>query len=359
MGNVLDYIKWRDIDLRKVEFNIIDSLILSRFSYLPFDGLIEKNEKITIQECYDRYEIVGERGNVLMKADLDLFPAMANSIRFGKLYISDYINNIDKKKNKQFSAITVFLPDDTMAIVFRGTDDTFVGWKEDLNMSFTTSVPAQLEAVEYLENIASKHRKDIRVIGHSKGGNLAIYSSVFCDKRIKKRILEIYNFDGPGFVDKIIDSEEYGEVLDKIHNVIPESSVVGRLLKHKGKLTIVKSTQKGIMQHDLYSWQLLGDEFIKSKLTKSSEFVDNTLTEWLQNVSPKQRENFVNTVFEILEATGAKNFAELSHKKFSTAKTIITKYQELDEESKSYVNKALNMFLVSGKESIPLIRKRL
>jgi len=358
MGNIFDYLKWRDIELEKVEFNVIDSLILARFSYLPFDGLIEEEEKITIKECFERYQIVGERGNILMKTDEDLFPIMANSKRFGNLYISDYVNIIDKKKDLQFSAITVFLPDKTMAVVFRGTDNTFVGWKEDLNMSFSTTVPAQIYAVEYLDNIYARYKKNIRVIGHSKGGNLSIYSAVFCNKKTKNKILDVYNFDGPGFMDKVIDSEEYGEIENKIHNIIPESSIVGRMLKHKGELTIVKSTEKGIMQHDLYSWQLIGDKFIEAKLTTSSEFVDKTLNEWLQNVTPQQRKNFVNTIFEILDATEAKSFSELSQRKFSTAKTIITKYQKLDDESKDYVNRALNMFLVSGKDSIPLIKKK-
>ena len=357
MGNIFDYLEWRDIDLKKVEFNVIDSLILSRMSYLPFDGLIEENEKITINECYERYEIVGERGNILLEDDVKLFPALAKSTRFGNLHISNYINKIEAKNEIQISAITVFLPDNTMAVVFRGTDSTFVGWKEDFNMSFSTAVPAQLDAVKYLEEMYYKYKKYIRVIGHSKGGNLAIYSSVFCNRKIKKRILDIYNFDGPGFMDKVIDSEEYGQVINKIHNIIPQSSIVGRLLKHKGELKVVGSTQKGIMQHDLYSWEILGDRFIESELTDSSEFIDKALTEWLESVSPEQRKDFVNTLFEILEATGAKSFLELNQNKFTAAKAMISKYQSLDEENKKYINKALNMFLLIGKENFSFKKK--
>ena len=357
MGNIFDYLKWRDIEIEKVEFNQIDGLILARLAYLPFDGLIEENEKITISECYERYEIIGERGNILIEDDTKLFPALANSKRFGNLYISDYINNVEKKKDMQFSAVTVSLPNNIIAVVFRGTDNTFVGWKEDFNMSFSTSVPAQLDAVNYLENIYNKYKKPVIIIGHSKGGNLAIYSAVFCNKKIKKKILSVYNYDGPGFMKNVIDSEEYNEVADKVHIFIPQTSVVGRMLNHKGELTVIKSIEKGLMQHDLYSWQLIGDRFIESELTNSSDFVDKTLTEWLQNVSPNQRKNFINIVFDILDATGAKRFSELSQRKFSSAKTIISKYQNLDEESKANVNKALNMFLLAGKENIPFIKK--
>lgn len=358
MGNIFDYLKWRDIELEKVEFNQIDGLILARLAYLPFDGLIEQNEKITINECYERYQIVGERGNILMEDDLKLFPALAYSKRFGKLLISDYINNVEKKKDMQFSAITVTLPNNNIAVIFRGTDNTFVGWKEDLNMSFSTSVPSQLDAVNYLETISFKYKKPVIIIGHSKGGNLAIYSSVFCNRKIKKKIIGVYNFDGPGFMENVIDSEEYNEVVNKIHNYIPQTSIVGRMLNHKGELTVVKSIEKGIMQHDLYSWQLEGDIFIEAELTNSSEFIDNTLTEWLQKVSPKQRKEFVNVVFEILDATGAKRFTELSQRKFAAAKTIISTYQSLDEESKENVNRALNMFLAAGKDSIPFIKRK-
>ena len=357
MGNIFDYLKWRDIELEKVEFNQIDALILSRFSYLPFDGLIEANEKITINECYERYEIVGEKGEILIEADVDLFPALAKSKRFGNLYISDFVNHLDKKIDLQFSAITVHLPNKKMAVLFRGTDNTLVGWKEDFNMSFSTSVPAQIEAVKYLEYVYSKYKKNMIVLGHSKGGNLSIYSSVFCNKKTKKNILDVYNFDGPGFMDEIIDSEEYGEIVAKIHNIIPESSIIGRLLKHKGELTIVKSTEKGIMQHDLYSWQLLGDKFIKAEITSSSEFVDKTLTEWLENVSPEERKNFVDIIFEIFETTGATRLSELSQNKLTTAKTIIERYQKLDAKSKKYVNTAMNMFVKSGKDTIPLMKK--
>ena len=358
MGNIFDYLKWRDIEIEKVEFNQIDGLILARLAYLPFDGLIEKNEKITINECYERYEIIGERGNILIEDDLKLFPALANSKRFGTLLISDYINYVEKKKDTQFSAVTVILPKNAIAVIFRGTDNTFVGWKEDFNMSFSTSVPSQLDAVKYLENMYYKFKKPIIIIGHSKGGNLAIYSSVFCNKKIKKKIIGVYNFDGPGFMENVIDSEEYNEVLNRIHNYIPQTSIVGRMLNHKGELTVVKSIEKGLMQHDLYSWQLEGDSFIETHLTNSSEFIDKALTQWLQSVSPNQRKEFINIIFEILDATGAKRFSELSQRKFASAKTIISKYQSLDEESKENVNRVLNMFLQSGKESIPFIKKK-
>lgn len=350
MGNIFDYILWRDIPIQDVKFNEIDSLILSRFSYFPLDGLIKDNEKVTIKECYDRYKKQGKQGNILIKADLKLFPALANSKRFGNLYVTNYVNKVDAKEEKQFSAVTVLLPEDTIYISYRGTDDTIVGWKEDLYMSFSTLVPSQQSAVDYLNQV--KQRKKIIVGGHSKGGNLAVYASVFCNKKIKKRIIDVYNFDGPGFNKVVIDKEEYNGMIKKIHNYIPQSSIIGRLLEHKGEITIVKSTQTGIMQHDLYSWQLIGEKFIISELTNSSKFIDRTLTDWLQKVNEEQRKEFIDVLFDILNATEVEKFADLNTKKFTTAKTIIKTYKKLDAESKKTMNYALNMLVEVGKSNI-------
>lgn len=243
MPNIFDYIKWRDIEIAKVEFNEIDNLILSRFSYLPLDGVISPNEEITIKEAYERTKILGTTGRTLQAEDIDLYSTLANSIRFGKLKITEFINKIDTIQEKQFSAVTIILPDDTIYVAYRGTDYSIVGWKEDFNMSFKEQVPSQIDAVEYLENIAKKYKCKIRVGGHSKGGNLAVYASAFCKPETQKRIIKVYNNDGPGFSEKIVNSEGYKRILKKVHTYIPQTSIIGRLLNHQEKTTILKSTQ--------------------------------------------------------------------------------------------------------------------
>lgn len=121
----------------------------------------------------------------------------------------EYINKIEPETEKQFSAITVILPDNTIYVSYRGTDNTLIGWKEDFNMSFKSHIASQISAKEYLENIAKKYpNKKIRIGGHSKGGNLAVYASIFADSEVKKRIINVYNNDGPGFNEDIINTEE-------------------------------------------------------------------------------------------------------------------------------------------------------
>lgn len=102
MSNVCDYIKWRgDLSLEQSEFNEIDSLILSRFSYFPFDKIIKENEAVTIKELNERFQKEDiSKLPILWKDDIDLFPLMGQSKRFGEMFATKYINKIDVEQEK-------------------------------------------------------------------------------------------------------------------------------------------------------------------------------------------------------------------------------------------------------------------
>ena len=354
MSNIFDYLLWRDISMDLLPFNEIDNLILARFSYFPLDGFIKNEEKVTIHELYERYVNGKMRGRILQPEDPNLFKALAKSTRFSNFLVTRYINKFVPEEEKQFAAVTIlFSNSNTMYVSYRGTDSTIVGWKEDFNMSFSDVVPAQKEAVAYLNSIAKEFKKrDIIVGGHSKGGNLAVYSSTFCDEKVQNRIIAIYNNDGPGFHNSVINCDNYNKILNRIVTYIPQTSIIGRLLEHKEKTIILKSTQTGIMQHNLYSWQVLADKFIKDELTYSSEVIDKTITNWLKEISPDQREVFINTLFEILSATNASTLPQISDKWFSSAKTMLKTYKNLDSKSKEIMIEALNALLKIGKSSM-------
>lgn len=352
MPNIFDYLKWRDLKLEKVEFTEVDNLILSRLAYFPLDNAVEDKE-ITVKDAYEKYLTVKHKGRILQVEDSQLFPLLANSIRFGKLKLTEYVNKIDLNNEEQFSAVTILMPNNMIYVSYRGTDNTIVGWKEDFNMSFKELVPAQTTAKNYLNKIAEKYKdKQIIIGGHSKGGNLAVYAAAFCEPKIQDRIIKVYNNDGPGFCDKVVNSEEYNRILNKVHTYIPKNSIIGRLLNHKEETTILESTETGIMQHDLYTWQLIGGNFIKAELTNSSEFIDKTLTDLLLNVNVEQRSLCIDVLFDVLNATKAETLSEINENKFSNIMTMIKTYKNLDEENKEIVTKVLNVLLKIGRSNI-------
>ncbi|MBR1654374.1 MAG: DUF2974 domain-containing protein [Clostridia bacterium] len=355
MANIIDYIEWRgDLSFIQDPFNEIDNLILSRVSYFPFDKIIDSNEIVTLQELYKRFEKIDKTAvKVLQEEDLDLFPALANSNRFGGIFLKKFINKKDKKQEKQFSAITIILPDGTTYISYRGTDNTLIGWKEDFNMSFMTLVPAQTDAANYLNEIASQTTGNLRIGGHSKGGNLAVYAAAFCNENIRDRIIEVYNNDGPGFFEEIIETENYKRILPKIHTYTPQTSIFGRMLNHEEQYTVVESTETGLYQHSLYSWQVIGKKFVEMQdVTKQSEYIDKTLKTWLKKVDAEQRKKFWLAVYEILSSTNAETISQINENKLANYKKIFDTYKNLDEESKEVLNQTIKFLLNTAKDNI-------
>ena len=355
MSNVCEYVKWRgDLTLKQSKFNEIDALILTRLSYFPFDQLIQPNEEATVEELSKRFEKADKSTmKILWEDDNELFPLMGKSERFGKMSVTQYVNKINAEQEKQFSATTVILPDNTIFVTYRGTDATIVGWKEDFNMCFKSHIASQKDAVEYLNMVSKKYKRLIRIGGHSKGGNLAVYAAMFTNSKVKKRIINIYNNDGPGFDDEIIKTKEYKEILPKVHTYIPQSSVIGRLLNHEEKYTVVQSIQKGIMQHDLYSWQLEGKEFIcLEKVTNGSEIFDKTLKEWLIDITPEQRGIVIDTAFDILNTTEVEYFSELKKNWFLNIRLMLGRYKNLDDESKKVISEIVQKLVSTVKNII-------
>lgn len=355
MPNIIDYVKnIGNKTLEQLEFNEVDNLILSRFAYFPFDNIMEQDEVLTIKELSERFEKANiEEMEILWKDDIELFPLMGKSKRFGEMLATKYINKIDKIQEKQFSAITVLMPDDTIFISYRGTDYTLIGWKEDLYMTFKNHIESQKDAVKYLQIIAEKYPKKIRLGGHSKGGNLAIYAATFIEDEIKDRIINIYNNDGPGFNEEITKTKEYKKIIRKAHTYIPQSTIIGRLLNQEGEYSVVKSKQIGIMQHELYSWQIIDDKFeYLEDLTKQSKIAEKTIKGWMNSIEPQKRKQFIDVLFEMLSKTESETFIELKNNWRANSKTILSLYKKLDNETKQVINQTLIQLFRIAKNNI-------
>ena len=363
MANIFDYIDWRgDLDLTQDPFNEVDSLILSTVSYIDFE-LIEtdlKTEKATIREAGEQFNRLHadekiKAGRLVPDSIFRLLDVMSRTPRFRDMILSDYVNQIDEEEEKQFSAITINLGDGSYYIAYRGTDDTIVGWKEDFNLStgvvpaqdFNTSFkapfPSQLQALDYLEMIAKKKRGKFRIGGHSKGGNVAVYAAAFTGSEIQKRIMQVHNFDGPGFTKDIIDQMSQGEISERIRTIVPQSSVIGMLLEHEESYEVVASTQLGIFQHDMFSWQLQRNAFVKvDDISASAYKVDHTLREFILSMNAEEKEEFVESFFCVLTETGAKTLSDLNLKEILA---IMKRLNKEEKENKKILTQAFRMLL--------------
>lgn len=356
MANLFDYLKWRgDLPLAEIPINDIDSLIFSRLSYLPFDGIVpaQFDSEITLaaaaEEILQREDAEEQ---VIMKMDLPFLKEVANCQRFSKLGLCGYTNQVDPDAEKQFAALVIRMGPQSSYISYRGTDLSLAGWKEDFNMSFCTPVPAQVDAVRYLNDAARSLPGRLYVGGHSKGGNLAVYAAAFCRPEVQDRLTFIHNHDGPGFDSGVLKSGGYQRVRKKIKTFIPQSSAVGMLLQHEEDYYVIRSTQVGLMQHDLFSWEVQRDQFIYlDEVTEHSRFLDHTLKTWLAQLSPEQREQFVDTLFSILEETNASTLKELTLNWHKNARIVLKSLQEMDDDMRRNLSQAIGLLFEAAKHT--------
>ncbi len=347
MSNINDYLLWRgDIPINKdYPFNEIDALILGRFSYLIFNK-IKMNVEETIESISKKMSKF-ENDEFLFDGDKELITYLGESIRFKKMIVSDFVENTDKELEKAFSAITIHNAYDEMYISYTGTDASLVSWKEDFNLMFLENIPCQIHGSQYLREIAKKYpSKKIRLGGHSKGGNIAVYSFVTSTKKIQNRVIKVYNYDGPGFNKDFLKNFNSKEMLQKIETYIPQGSIVGKLLNHKEKITIVQSVGNGVLQHDVFTWQVLKDDLVRlKKTTDASIDLDKAISKWFEDTTNDQRKIVVNTIFDLFASTQSETLDEMYENMAKNLPIMLKGYNKVSKEDKEMISKAIKTLI--------------
>ena len=320
MATLFDYLKWRgDLSFTQVPPGPVDALIFSALAYIRFGGTVESNPDTPVRlvDASDRFFfLVDYESRIRAKEDLTLLMAAANTPRFGNTMLYQYRDILEPEQETQFAAVTFLLDDGSAFLSFRGTDFTLVGWKEDFNMSFQETVPAQRLALEYTQEIAEKQLLPLRLGGHSKGGNIAMFAAVKSEPSIRQRILGVYNNDGPGFRDYLMEDAAYREMVPRLHTFVPQSSVIGMLLEHEEPYVIIKSKQVGLLQHELYSWELDGPEFVlMEEISAQSHILNLSIKRWLAEMTPFERNEVVDTLFDLLGAGNVESAKDIIHPK--------------------------------------------
>ena len=334
MSNLIDYLTWRgDIPFDVSPWNEVDGLLCATLSYLNFHGL-EDHRGWTLREA-KRIDLLIEGQGNMFPPRKKMFEAMAESARFGDSRMHHFIALTDEDVSMQFSAMCVDLPDGAMAVIFRGTDNTLVGWREDFNMSYQTTVPGQLAAAYYLSKAARLSDRPIRLMGHSKGGNLAVYAGAAVPEKIQKRIEGIWTYDGPGMNLEISRSEGFARIRDRIHSYIPQTSIIGMLMEYYKPYTVVHSTAKGLEQHDPMTWQVYGTRFEEMEsIDRTASVVSETLHEMLTNSTPEQRGAFVDTLFKLADNTNATRMSDILNEKFRSLVKMAGGRKEVEPETR-------------------------
>lgn len=357
MGNIIDYAREEQRSFEELPFNEVDALILAQLAYEDIPRLVpalddERNMYGTFRGRMHHFPMdrhnLRQSAKALLRAPFSAItlkqmdevlhggadsacqhqvhavnftdPAIMHSFvrtvavnpRFSGLRVGAFAERFDTDEQTQTAALTFLLPDGTLVLSFRGTDDSLVGWKEDFNMAFQYPVPAQRMASDYICTVAKLWPGDMILTGHSKGGNSAVYAAMNAPAKIRKRIAAVYSLDGPGFPEHVVTSEPYLSTVSKVHKIVPDSSIIGMVLETPEPCVVVKADCEGLMQHFAFAWQVDGDAFVRvDDIAPSSHEFNSSFNRWMTGLSREEREHAVDALFQVIHASGTTTFSGL------------------------------------------------
>ncbi|MER0123720.1 DUF2974 domain-containing protein [Streptococcus sp. ZJ93] len=356
MPNLLNYIEEvANHDFYDLPLNRLDILALTEISYLPFDGLVSSD--FTIQQLNRLDHVIaqfeernhGDTPNLSVTITPDrvkLLHLLKNAKRFKAIKPLAYIDDYNKEEEKQFAAITYKVGQDKLVTIFRGTDDTIIGWKEDFHMTYMAEIPAQQSATQYLNSILQLPNYTVYVAGHSKGGNLAIYASSQMAIADQKRIAQIIAYDSPGVHPSIIASSGYQAIKDRIQPIIPQNSIVGMLLETPDNAEIVESKAFGLLQHISFSWEVEGHDFkLAPALTENSIQVDETLKTWTASLNDEELKRFFDLLFGMFIDAGIERLNDFTIDTPKKISLLMEQQQNLTDAEKDMLDKLFRLLI--------------
>lgn len=354
--NCLDYLdQWGDQSFLEAPFCEIDSLILSVCAYAPFEGVLPGLDASETMPLVDATAILStqpgwDRTGPLMAHRIPrLVEKAAQCPRFAQLPLGCFESILHEGPDVQFAAVTYFLPDGTLYLAFRGTDDTLTGWEESFRMTFSAPIPGQKLAEEYLTQVAQKHPGRLRLGGHSKGGNLALWAAIHASADFRRRILRASSFDGPGFTQDLTNTAAYRALAPRLFTFVPQASLVGALLHQDKHCQLIRSHGKGVAgQHDPFTWEVCGTRLLpverRSPLSQRSA---DTLHTWMAQMTTQELEEFVELLFDLLAAGKAKTLTDILDSLGDSARAIGQAYHALPLETRKEIHGYLRRLMVS------------
>ena len=315
MGNLITYVQQYGAQtFEDKSLTDVDVLVLTEIAYLPFDEIVPKScdvtEAISLEQLGKEFEQIKEKQQelnpfMITSERIELLEVVSKSQRYKDIKVFGFMNDIDDELTKQFAAVCYQWEEESRWIIFRGTDESLTGWKEDFMMTYSDLIPAQTDAIEYLRKQAELFSGSLNISGHSKGGNLSLYASAMQEETVQDRIKQIYCWDAPGVHRSILGTEGYQRVVSKAKRYIPQDSIVGLMLESQVPYHIIESQGSGISQHSALMWNIEEDYFVElTELTRNSQLTDQTFKQWTEVVSDEDLKLFFDTFFELFFEMG-------------------------------------------------------
>lgn len=349
MAHLLDYVTQAGSKtVADFPLNELDVASLNELGYLPYQ------EHLKIQMDWSKFHLLADLVSqvadqdrtfdfLVTKERIALLEAVLAAPRFEGLALGRYVNDISQEYERQFAAMIWDLPAaGHRQVVFRGTDDSLIGWKEDFHMSYQRRIPAQQLALAYLKTYLEEGAGTVVVSGHSKGGNLALYASSFLPLDLQERLMSVHIYDAPGLHESVVGSLGYQGLKPKVVAFRPREAIIGVMLGSDLTYQTVASLGKGMEQHDMSNWQVAGDTFVAvDGLSDLSLSLEKTFDDWLTTHSSRDLKLLFDTCFDLFFDAGIDSLNDLSGNTNQALKQLLATANQLDKNQRDFLLKTV------------------
>ena len=358
MPNLIDYLaKVKELTFDQEPLNILDKVCINEIGYLTYEKWLTASDlkkTINLHDYAEGKDLTPDYSFMVTKGRVELAEAMVRSSRFAGLNLSNYRSVLDKEVEKQFAAMIFSLPElDYQQIVFRGTDDSVIGWKEDFQLTYSREIPAHRSAIAFLSEHLPNLSGHVTVSGHSKGGNLALYSAVQSSTALREQIAELLLLDSPGLMKSLLVKPSYQELKPKMTLIRPQDSVVGVMLYWDQDAQLVAAEGIGIAQHNALLWQvdLEGSDFVYvDQPTDLSQRLKETFQEWIETLPNQQLKLVCDLFFDTILDSGIESLDDIGVKTLPKLGQLLQEFgnltdQHLTDQQKKILQDGFNQLL--------------
>ena len=353
MAQLIDYLKKvENLTFDQEPLNILDKVCINEIGYLTYEKWLTASDlkkPISLHDFAEGKELNPDYSFMVTKERVELAEAMVRSKRFAGLHLSNYRSVLDKEVEKQFAAMIFSLPElDYHQLVFRGTDDSVIGWKEDFQLTYSREIPAHRSAMTFLEEHLLNLSGRITVSGHSKGGNLALYSAVQSSTSLREKIAELLLLDSPGLMKSLLEKPSYQELKAKMTVIRPQDSVVGVMLYWDRPAQLVAAEGFGFAQHNALSWEvdLATNDFVhEDQPTEMSQRLEETLQEWIETLPNQQLKQVCALVFDTILDSGIESLDDIGIQALPQLGQMLQEFGNLSDKQKRVLQDGFNQLL--------------
>ena len=353
MPNLIDYLeKVKELTFNQEPLNILDKVCINEIGYLTFEKWLTASDlqkTINLHDYAEGKDLNPDYSFMVTKERVELAKAMVRSRRFAGLNLSDYRSVLDKEVEKQFAAMIFSLPElDYQHIVFRGTDDSVIGWKEDFQLTYSREIPAHRSAIAFLSEHLPNLSGHITVSGHSKGGNLALYSAIQSSTALREQIAELLLLDSPGLMKPLLEKPSYQGLKAKMTVIRPQDSVVGVMLYWDTAAQLVAAEGIGFAQHNALTWEvdLVANDFVyEDQPTELSQRLKETFQEWIETLPNQELKLVCDLFFDTILDSGIESLDDISIKTLPKLGQLLQEFGNLTDQQKKVLQDGFKQLL--------------